>query len=330
MISQLIIETAKTIVEAADIRRKQAVRRTMKGELRRSVSKELHIRQMEEIERILVRVLRPFFRDQILDAAARLATVYASGKEGGLGSASKSFLSNKDFDGTAEILTNQIFDPQQWQDALVDRVAPYLARIMGEAALSTLLMIGVDPRKSVIGIQKYRPGQPRDSHGRFTSGGGRTETAATRRQRALNTYKPSSKAKQDHAEAAEVELARKLRGKKSGDNKEVDVSVQMHGVTHGIELKTMLDNGNDKITMHPDSRRRKEAWARKKGRKLHTVVIDDRDIFAGGANKDQYSGHRIYYKKGVGAFRLNTMQKIKSFAELKRVLAGTKDIGELL
>jgi len=184
------------------------------------------------------------------------------------------------------------------------------------------------PSEKLLDAEKYRPGQPRDSHGRFSSGGGGVGsgsisggTATTRRQRSLNTYKPSTKAKQDHAEAAEKELARKLKGKKSGDNKEVDVTVRIGRVDHGIELKTMLDNGNDKITMHPESRRRKEKWGRKRGRRLHTVVIDDRDVFDGGKNKDQYSGHRLYYKGGVGAFRLGKMRKVKSFAELRRILS---------
>ena len=158
----LSIETAKAVVEAVGIRKKMAVRRTMRRELRRSVTKHLHIKQTEEAERGLVKALQPFFQDQIQDAAKRLKAMEEF----------KSFSSTKDFDDTAEVLTDQIFDPQQWQKGLIDRVLPHLARAMSEAAVSVWLTVGVDPRKSATPIQKYRPGQPRDSHGRFSSGGG--------------------------------------------------------------------------------------------------------------------------------------------------------------
>jgi hypothetical protein len=154
------------------------------------------------------------------------------------------------------------------------------------------------------------------SHGRGGRGGGGKNA---RKRRALKTHKPSTKKKQDHAEKNEVQLAKKIGGIKSGDNDVIDVSVAKKGVLHGIELKTMLDNGNDKITMHPESRRRKEVWAKRKDREVHTVVLDDRDKFG---NKDQHSGHRIYYKAGVGAFRLGKMRKVKNFDELNKILAG--------
>ena len=90
---------------------------------------------------------------------------------------------------------------------------------------------------------------------------------------------------------------------------------------HGIEIKTLMDNKNDKITMHPKSRRRKEEWLKKeKACGLHTVVLDDRDTFEDGKNKEQYSGHRIYYAKGVGAFRIKGMQTVASFDELRKVI----------
>ena len=89
---------------------------------------------------------------------------------------------------------------------------------------------------------------------------------------------------------------------------------------HGIEVKTLLDNGNDKITMHPSSRRRKEAWARKRGRRIHTVITDDRDTFEGGTHAQQYSGHRMYYRRGVGAFRLKGMTPVRDAKHLLELM----------
>lgn len=146
------------------------------------------------------------------------------------------------------------------------------------------------------------------------------KSVGERARRALSTYKAATKEKQSHAEQNEHVVTKKLGGTKSGDNSPADVTLNIDGRNHGIELKTMLDNGNDKITMHPESRRRKEAWARKNKAVLHTVVIDHRDRFADGANGHQYSGHEIYYKRGAGAFRVGSMHKVKNYAELKTLL----------
>jgi hypothetical protein len=127
--------------------------------------------------------------------------------------------------------------------------------------------------------------------------------------RALATYKPSTRAKQRKAEANEGKLADAIRGKKTRENSPLDVLVKIGGRLHGIEVKTMLDNKNDKITMHPDSRRRKEAWAEANDAILHTVIYDNRR----GRND-------IYYHEGVGAFRLATMTRISGYADLRRMM----------
>ena len=68
---------------------------------------------------------------------------------------------------------------------------------------------------------------------------------------------------------------------------------------HAIEVKTIIDNDNDKITVHPESRKRKEAVAKKEGLKMHTIAIDVR------------GGKRSYhYKEGVGAYRLSAMERV--------------------
>ena len=140
---------------------------------------------------------------------------------------------------------------------------------------------------------------------------------STRAEKALATHKPSTKAKQAQGDKRQKDVAKHIGGDVSPDNAPMDVTTK----TAGVEVKTMVDNGNDKITMHPESRRRKEAWAKETGKKLYTVVIDDRDTFAGGANKAQYSGKKIYVQEGVGAFRIGSMQSVPSFAALKGIIS---------
>lgn len=136
----------------------------------------------------------------------------------------------------------------------------------------------------------------------------------------MKSYKPATAEKQRHAENNESVIAKAIGANQSGDNLPMDVTLKIGGKLHGIEVKTMVDNANSKITMHPESRQRKEAWAKTNKGAVHTVVIDDRDKFAGGANKHQYSGHKIYYKSGVGAYRISQMQPVTNLEQLKGLL----------
>lgn len=109
-----------------------------------------------------------------------------------------------------------------------------------------------------------------------------------------------------HALASEVIVARMVQGKHVGaDNNVIDVIAGRHG----IEVKTIIRGGIDKITVHPRSRRRKERWSAKTGKALHTVVIDDR------------KARRMYYRSGVGAFRLHTMTPVRSASHLRSLLS---------
>lgn len=153
-----------------------------------------------------------------------------------------------------------------------------------------------------------RPGE----RGGSAPGGGRVSLA-------LKTHKPSTARKQRWADKTEANIRRLIGGESTGDNAPTDVNVVFGGTTHGIEVKVLLDNTNDKITMHPESRTRKIAWAKKHHAGLHTVVVDDRDRFGSPG----YSGHKIYYREGVGSFRLEAMQQV-SPRELRRLISSSK------
>jgi len=66
---------------------------------------------------------------------------------------------------------------------------------------------------------------------------------------------------------------------------------------HVIEVKTIVQGINDKVTMHPSSLARKVAFAEQNGVQPHTVVKDDRT-------------GQVYYKEGVGSFRLSSMREV--------------------
>jgi hypothetical protein len=112
---------------------------------------------------------------------------------------------------------------------------------------------------------------------------------------------------QQHAEERnERELADALGGYATRGSAPVDVVVSRNGTpVCGIELKTLVTQGNDKITMKSDAMARKLEWAGETGAPLHTVVFDDRALLSG-------SGDRlIYYRYGIGSFRIGNMMLVE-------------------
>lgn len=91
---------------------------------------------------------------------------------------------------------------------------------------------------------------------------------------------------------------------------------------HGIELKTMVDNSNNKITMKGDAIARKRKWERQNKAVCHTVVIDDHAVFnANGPGQHDKTKRKIYYRRGYGSFRVNGMYLVTGgMAELKKLL----------
>ena len=138
---------------------------------------------------------------------------------------------------------------------------------------------------------------------------------------AKQTHKPSTKAKQDHAKANQDVVAKGVGGQVVSDNAPTDVTVpRKGGGVHGVEVKTMVDNGNSRVKMNKGAYDRKAKWSAETGNPLHTSVTDDRDVFDGGKNKDQYSGNKLYYKRGGGSFAVNGMHPVKDHAEMARLM----------
>lgn len=156
--------------------------------------------------------------------------------------------------------------------------------------------------------------------GRFAPALGALHVARTDPKKvrlAVATYKPSTAAKQRLAEAQQTIIARALRGAVTDDNAPLDVVATVGGRRVGIEVKTFIDNANDKVTMHPDSLRRKLRWATETRTPLVTVVVDRRDV---GLPRF-YSGHRWYVRCGVGSFRLASLTPLRSLQALRAAIA---------
>jgi hypothetical protein len=169
-----------------------------------------------------------------------------------------------------------------------------------------LLVIGADPflSKGDVPGHEFHGNQYKDGSG---SSKDTNEQRRLKVERALATHKPSTQEKQRKADAAERSVAAIVSGTRTDNNNPVDVTV---GKRVGVEVKAVMDNGNNKITMHPESKARKEAWAKENKASLHTVVVDTR------------SG-KMYYREGVGSFRIHNMTPVTA-KELKSLLKGKK------
>jgi len=131
---------------------------------------------------------------------------------------------------------------------------------------------------------------------------------AVKHANAIASHKPSTKAKQDIARQSEMMIAAQLRSEHYGKSAPVDVVVKRGAKLIGVEVKTLIDNKNDKITMHGESLARKVKWGHQNHAAMYTVVIDRR---AGATHE--------YYRKGVGSFRLSTLIAVKNGANLRTV-----------
>lgn len=126
---------------------------------------------------------------------------------------------------------------------------------------------------------------------------------------------------EEHNEPA---FAKAMGGVSFPNGEPVDVAIPGADgrVAHGVELKTMVDNTNNKITMKRSAMERKAAWERKNKAPVHTVVFDDQEVFnANGPGEHDESKRVIYYRRGYGSFRVGTMHRCKDLAELKKLMA---------
>jgi hypothetical protein len=141
----------------------------------------------------------------------------------------------------------------------------------------------------------------------------RAQASATRVDSEIQRYA------EEHNEPA---FAKAIDGLSFKDNEPVDVVMGDKGVVqHGIELKTMVSNKANKITMKRSAMDRKAQWEKDNKATFHTVVIDDHAVFnANGPGQHDESKRVIYYRRGFGSFRVPTMHKVADLDELKKLI----------
>ena len=133
---------------------------------------------------------------------------------------------------------------------------------------------------------------------------------ASRAAKALATHKPATAHKQRLADEAEKRVARMTGGERTGDNLPVDHVIKSKaGKVFGVEVKSVSENRNDKLTMHPESLARKVTWGHANHASLHTVVVDLRGKLP-----------RVLYRKGVGSFRLANLTTVRDAAHLRQLM----------
>ena len=152
-------------------------------------------------------------------------------------------------------------------------------------------------------IAAFDESEERDQRGRWSKGGG---NGADKSALAKMSFKPSTALKQAIADRSEEELSKSLAIPRTKDNSPFDLV----GKGVGVEIKTLMDNKNSKVTMHPESRMRKIAAARKEGLRMYTVVVDRR-------TEGQVS---YYFASGIGSFRISSMKAVGSVQALKRLI----------
>ena len=101
-------------------------------ELYTKVQEVLHVKQLDELEDTFAKALAPIFHRQVTDAARALVNINEKAAA----------------TGAADGLLQNIFNPKDYDEEIVNAALPILAKSMAEAMTATLLSAGIDPRKS--------------------------------------------------------------------------------------------------------------------------------------------------------------------------------------
>lgn len=148
--------------------------------------------------------------------------------------------------------------------------------------------------------------------------------ASERSMRAKTAHVMVDKEIQRYAEEHnEGRFAKAVGGVAFPNSEPIDIAIPGPNgiVAHGVELKTVVNNGNSKLTMKREAQERKAAWERKNKATIHTVVLDDTKVFnAKGPGKHDESKRVYYYRRGFGSYRLSNMERVTSIDDVKRLI----------
>lgn len=181
--------------------------------------------------------------------------------------------------------------------------------------------------------------EAKDASGHEHAADGKFGTGGPKKAKTVAEEKPNAKALRAKAahvmvnkdvqryaeEHNEPRFAKVVGGVSHPDSEPMDVTAKNGDL---CELKTLVNNSNDKITMDSYSQVRKIVKEQETGKQFHTIISDDQKVYnAGGAGKHGSDKDRVYYyRRGVaGSARLGTMHKCKDEAELKKLMAMSED-----
>ena len=139
-----------------------------------------------------------------------------------------------------------------------------------------------------------------------------------RRAAAFKNFKPQTEEKELIAHESEQRVAAALGGEATTDAHPMDIwwpSTANPQV--GIEVKTLIEKDltNVRVNMRPDCKEEKiEALGNKRG---IVVLLDQRGRKSLG---DKSFTEKVYWREGMGAWRLHTMNEAGSISELKHAL----------
>jgi len=130
---------------------------------------------------------------------------------------------------------------------------------------------------------------------------------SARQIRAVDSYVPSDKKSRSIAEAVEREIAGGLNAEHIIGKRPFDLFLD----NEFVEVKTFVQ-GRGQIRMRPASREKKIKFMEKYGVRGHTVLKDMR------TESPTYG--KIFYRKGLGDFTVDTMTEVKDYDHLKKLL----------
>lgn len=125
-IATSMVNVARDLTRIVESRR-QSARNTARTIIRKEQTKQICIKRFEETERDLTQSLIPLFTKQIADARANLIE-----------------LDEKTVSDQGSALANQVFDPREYDEELIDRALPSLARGMAEAVREVFTGLGIN------------------------------------------------------------------------------------------------------------------------------------------------------------------------------------------
>ena len=109
------------------------------------------------------------------------------------------------------------------------------------------------------------------------------------------------------------------------DDKTFNRLSQQYGIAHAVELKTIVSNKANKLTMKKSAMAKKRAFDRKYKTRMATVVFGDSKVFnAKGQGQHDVSQREIRFRTGYGSFRVDGMHKVESSKELLTLLGTEK------